>query len=78
MRSDVSNKSRRPLLNDFGHRSGMVGNRRLLRGPSYLDRTGVEGSNRRDRSAGYCPVRFRLALCYFKTMRAATSLTRLL
>lgn len=77
MRSDVNDKSRRPLLNDFGHRSGMVGNRRLLSGPSYLDRTGFEGSNRRDCSAGYCPVRCPLALCYFKTMRAATSLTRL-
>jgi hypothetical protein len=77
MRSAVNDKSGRPLLNDFGHRSGMVGNRRLLSGPSYLHRTGLEGSNRRDFSAGYCPVRCPLALCYFKTMRTATALTRL-
>jgi hypothetical protein len=61
MHSAVSDKSHRLLLNDCGYRSGMAGKRRLLSGPRYLARTGFEGSNRWDCSAGYCPVRCPLA-----------------
>ena len=68
---------RRPLLNDFGYGSDVVGGRRLLRGPSHLDRGGFEDYQSWACLAGYCPLRWPLALCCFKTVRAATSLARL-
>jgi hypothetical protein len=71
MRSAVQDKSRRLLLNDFGHASGMVGDRRLRYSLSHLDRAGLECRKSRDCSAGNCPLRCPLALyCFIPCGRA--------